>query len=99
MTLRHLLTRSLAALATALLTVAAAANPLISAEQLAVRLAGSDAPLILDTSPQPLHVAGHIEVLSRNPATSLILAVMTPDGSFSSIPMGQSHSNPPRRHT
>lgn len=62
MTLQHLLTRGLAALVTALLTAAAAAaSPLISAEQLASRLAGSDAPLILDTSPQPMHAAGHIE--------------------------------------
>lgn len=62
MTLRHLAARSVAALAMALLTAAAtAAGPLISADQLASRLGSSDAPLILDTSPPPMHAAGHIE--------------------------------------
>ncbi|WP_077034518.1 rhodanese-like domain-containing protein [Pelomonas sp. KK5] len=55
-------TRFAAALAATLaLTLDAAAHgPLLSAEQLAARLAGGDPSLVLDTSPPPMYAAGHI---------------------------------------
>lgn len=63
MTLKHPGRRGWAALLAActLWAAAASASPLISAEQLAARLGRGDAPLILDTSPPPMHAAGHIE--------------------------------------